>query len=95
MCTHYGYNDAIAQAVGRNGFRAISHVRFIVAQRDKSLLRVTSFRTETSAAPLQIGLRETIGTHVRAAMSVAAGVSARVYVNDRRVDAGSRRKAGA
>ncbi len=85
---HYGYNDAIAQAMDGNGHRAISHVRFIVAKRDTSLLRVTSFRTETTAAPLQVGLRETTGTHVRAALSVADGVSARVYVNDRRVDRG-------
>ena len=52
---HYGYNDAFAQATGRNGSRATDHVRFIVAQRDDSLLRLTSFRAETTAAPLQVG----------------------------------------
>jgi hypothetical protein len=85
---HYGVNDAFAQATGRNGSRAIAHVRFIVAKRDDSLLRLTSFSTQTAAAPLQVGVRETTGTHVRAALSAAQGVSARVYVNDRRVDRG-------
>ena len=51
-------------------------------------MRLTSFRTETAAAPLQVGLLEMTGTHVRAILSAAQGVSARVYVNDRRVDRG-------
>ena len=33
-------------------------------------------------------MRETNGTHVRAILSAAQGVSARVYVNNRRVDRG-------
>jgi hypothetical protein len=83
---HYGFNDAFATATGRDGSRATAHVRFIVAQRDDSLLRLTRFRVQTSAAPLQVALRETTGTNVRAALSVAQGVSVRAYVNDRRVD---------
>ncbi len=82
---HYGFNDAFATATGRDGSSATAHVRFIVAQRDDSLLQLTSFSTRTAAAPLQLALRPT-GTSVRAALSVAQGVSARVYVNDRRVD---------
>ena len=85
---HYGFNDAFVQARGRGGRRGFDHVRFIVAKRDRSLLHLTSFRTETAAAPLQVGVRESTGTNVRAALSAAAGVSARVYVNNRRVDRG-------
>jgi hypothetical protein len=85
---HYGYNDAFAQAAGRAGGRATAHVRFIVAQRDDRLLRLSSFRVQTSAAPLQVSVREAPSTHVGAILSVAQGVSARVYVNDRRVDRG-------
>ena len=65
---HYGYNDAFAKARGPGGTAATGHVRFIVAQRDDSLLALTSFRTDTAAAPLQVGVRETTGTHVRAAI---------------------------
>ena len=82
----YGYNDAFVQATGRNGRRAGDHVRFIVARRDDSLLHVTSIRTQTSAGPLLLGLREAGATDLRAALSVADGVSARVYVNDRRAN---------
>src|SRR5207302_11075452 len=47
---HYGLNDAFATATGRDGSRATAHVRFIVARRDVSLLRLTAFRIQTSAA---------------------------------------------
>jgi hypothetical protein len=83
---HSGFNDAFAEAAARDGSRATAHVRFIVAKRDDSLLRLTGFSIQTSAAPLQVALRETTGTNVRAALSLAQGVSVRVYVNDRRVD---------
>jgi hypothetical protein len=85
---HYGYNDAFAQATGSNGARGSDHVRFIVAQRNDSLLRLTSFSTQTPAAPIEVDLREQPATHVSAVLSTAQGVSARVYINDRRVDRG-------
>ncbi len=83
---HYGYNDAFAKATGRDGRVATGHVRFIVAQRDDSLLRLTGFRTDTPTAPLQVGVRETTGTHVRATFTVADGARTRVYLNGLRVD---------
>ena len=83
---HYGYNDAFAKARGPDGTAATGHVRFIVAQRDDSLLALTSFRTDTAAAPLQVGVRETTGTHVRATFTVADGARSRVYINGQRVD---------
>ncbi len=83
---HYGYNDAFAKATGRDGRVATGHVRFVVARRDDSLLRLTGFRTDTPTAPLQVGVRETTGTHVRATFTVADGARTRVYLNGRRVD---------
>src|SRR3954452_17180252 len=83
---HYGINDAFVQVKGQDGAVATDHTRFIVARRDDSLLKLTGFRTATAEAPLQVGVRDATDTNVRATLNVAEGVSARAYINGRRVD---------
>src|SRR5262249_18457214 len=83
---HYGINDAFVEAKGTDGTVDTDHTRFIVAKHDDSLLKLTSFRTATPDAPLQLGGHDKTESNVRATLNVADGVSARAYINGRRVD---------